>query len=75
MFGVLHGNVLGPSKILLCKGYRPLLILWGIGVVECLKQGPDDWLEVGASREVHGAFPEIAPKRRSQLACGLTHSA
>ena len=48
---------------------------WWVNLVGCLQQGSDRGTQVGSSRDVHGALPEIDPERRCQVACGLAQSA
>ena len=47
----------------------------GVFVVEGLEQGADEWAQVGSILDMQGAVPHMAPKRRSHVARGLSHSA
>ncbi len=56
------------------RSYRSLLPLWRVTVVARLQPHSHEGAHVGRSREVHGAPPDIPPKRRSQVACGFAQS-
>jgi hypothetical protein len=55
-------------------GRCPLLLLRGVDVAAYLQPRSDKRAQVRRSREVQGTGPDTAPKRRSQVACGLAQS-
>jgi hypothetical protein len=46
----------------------------GVGVVASFQKGPDGGEQLGVSFDVKGAPLELHPKRRSQIACGISDS-
>jgi hypothetical protein len=61
-----------PQKL---GSYRSLLSGRGVNVLECFEELSDERAQVGSSLDVQRAFPDMAPKRRCQVACGLVDSA